>query len=175
MGIGTLRRYHKPLTVAGAGESSAPAEGTIDSAAEAEAAAQANAENLALNQQEQANAANERPNTTADNAEGAQGEAESVNPIVQEAGGQEAGNEPATVPVHPKGIESENGAEHDEITQGTPVTPGNPHGGLDVPTRQGSTDSWIAYAQADESGAPFDLTKRTGLRDDLAAHYLGAG
>ncbi len=47
------------------------------------------------------------------------------------------------------------------------------HGDLERPAQTASTDAWVAYATADPDGAPFDLTARAGLRDDIAKHYLG--
>lgn len=88
MGIGSLRRYHKPVEQA---EAPDVAPGITDTPAEADAAAEANAQQIADEQQQQADAAN------ADET-GAQ----SVAPIIQEAGGVEdnpAEPEPPTVPV----------------------------------------------------------------------------
>lgn len=47
------------------------------------------------------------------------------------------------------------------------------HGDLERPAKTASTAAWIDYAKADPKGAPFDLTERPGLRDAIAAHYLG--
>lgn len=177
MGIGSLRRYHKPLETSGAA-TAAPEAGPTETAEEVEAARLVNEAKLAAEQQAQADAAN------ADKT-GAQ----SVNPIVQEAGGVEdnpANTVPATIPTHPEGVESENGAEHDEVNVGTPVTPGTPegereqaeainadttHGDLDQPNRGSSKQLWIDYTAADPAGAPEGYESLT--RDQLAELYLG--
>lgn len=197
MGIGSLRRYHKPLTNGAAVEAAPEVEpGTTQTPEEVEAARLANEAKLAEEQQAQADAANEHPNTIAadENAGGAP--AESVNPIVQEAGGVEAVNPddpfPATIPVHPEGVEGENGAEAEDVEVSIPVVAGTPegaeaqqealeqheentdHGSVKRPTAQGSTAAWVAYAEADPVAHGLDLTPRTGLRDVIADHYLGA-
>lgn len=179
MGIGSLRRYHKPLTNAGAStDAPAVASGPTETAEEVEAARLANEAKLAAEQQAQADAANA-------DATGAQ----SVNPIVQEAGGVEdnpANPIPATIPAQPAGVESENGAEHDEVKVGTPVTPGTPegeqeqaeaiaadtkHGDLERPNRGSSKQHWLDYAKADGGGVPEGIEELT--RDQLAELYLG--
>lgn len=179
MGIGSLRRYHKPLVTEGAA-TVAPevAAGPTETAEEAEAARLANEAKLAAEQQAQADAAN--ADTTG---------AQSVNPIVQEAGGVEdnpANTIPATIPTEPPGVESENGAEHDEVEVGTPVTPGTPegeqaqaeaieadikHGDLDRPNRGSSKQLWLDYTAADPGGVPEGYEALS--RDQLAELYLG--
>lgn len=49
---------------------------------------------------------------------------------------------------------------------------GATHGGLEQPKASASTADWVAYAENDPNGAPFDLAARPGLRDDIAAHYI---
>lgn len=71
-----------------------------------------------------------------------------------------------------KGGEETGAPESVKLEGNTPAAPPK-HGDLDQPARTASTDAWIAYAELDPSGIPFDLTKRTGLRDEIAAHYLG--
>lgn len=180
MGIGSLRRYHKPLTSTGAADKAAPVVGSgpTETPEEAKAAAEANAAKLAQEQQAQADAAN------AD-----QTGAQSVNPIVQEAGGVEdnpANSIPPTIPAHAPGVESEAGAEHEEIEVGTPVTPGTPegeqeqaeaiaadtkHGELERPNRGSSKQAWLDYTAADPGGVPEGYADLN--RDQLAELYLG--
>lgn len=175
MGAGTLRRYHKPQAST---EAPAVEPGPTETPEEAEAARLANEAKLAAEQQAQADAAN--ADTTG---------AQSVNPIVQEAGGVEdnpANSIPATIPTLPAGEESENGAEHEEVVVGTPVTPGTlegeqaqadaiaadtKHGDLDQPNRGSSKQLWLEYTAADPAGSPEGYE---GLsRDQLAELYLG--
>lgn len=196
MGIGSLRRYHKPRT-----ETTAPEvePGTTETTEEAAAAAAANEAKLAAEQAAQAEAANSHPDGTAANEEGTadNGAADSVHPIIQEAGGEEEHKpgEPApTIPTHEPGVESENGAQHDEIENGTPVTPGTPegeqeqaeaaaeaaaevepestkHGELERPNRGSSKALWLAYTEADPGGVPEGVEELS--RDELAELYLG--
>jgi hypothetical protein len=186
MGIGTLRRYHKPLDNAGVSqEAPAVAPGITDTEAEAAAAAEANAAKLAAEQAAQADRANA-------DEDGAQ----SVHPIVQEAGGVEdnPATGPATIPAHPEGVESENGTEHEEVQTGVPVTPGTAEGEAAnaeateqaqeaeqaaaaeaFPSRGASTADWVAFAESHpDPSRPLDLSPRTGLRDEIATYYLGA-
>lgn len=43
------------------------------------------------------------------------------------------------------------------------------------PARSAKTADWVAYAEANPTDPPIDLTERKGLRDEIAAHYLGEG
>lgn len=43
------------------------------------------------------------------------------------------------------------------------------------PARSAKTADWVAYAEANPTEPPIDLTERKGLRDEIAAHYLGEG
>jgi hypothetical protein len=47
------------------------------------------------------------------------------------------------------------------------------HGDLYRPARQHSTDAWVDYAKADPKYDGPSLEARTGLRDEIATHYLG--
>lgn len=148
MGIGSLRRYHKPLTTEGASpEAPEVAPGATDTEAEARAAAEATEAKLAQEQAEQAEAANTHPNTTADDAED-QGEgdtgqeqapAESVNDVIQEAGAE--------------------------------AEPDTKHGELERPNRGSSKALWAEYADADPSAVKGWTEGMT--RDQIVAHYLG--
>lgn len=44
---------------------------------------------------------------------------------------------------------------------------------LDYPARSAKTAEWVAFAEKHPTDPPLDLTPRTGLRDAIAAHYLG--
>lgn len=57
---------------------------------------------------------------------------------------------------------------------GTAPEPDTKHGEIERPARTASTAAWVAYAEADPNGKPFALEARTGLRDEIATHYLGA-
>lgn len=43
------------------------------------------------------------------------------------------------------------------------------------PARSAKTADWVEYAEANPTDPPIDLTERKGLRDEIAAHYLGEG
>lgn len=43
------------------------------------------------------------------------------------------------------------------------------------PARSAKTAAWVEYAEANPTDPPIDLTERKGLRDEIAAHYLGEG
>lgn len=111
-----------------------------------------------------------------------QAPAQSVNPIIQEAGGVQSG--PAsTIPTEAPGVESEAGAEAAEVVVNEAVTveagevvagdntPSTKHGELERPTRFGSKLNWLAYVAADPSGAPEGYEALN--RDQLAELYLG--
>lgn len=178
MGIGTLRRYHKPLTEEATPEAASSVEGTIDSAEEAQAAAEVNEAKLAEEQSAQADAANEHPDTTADKAEDADGSgADSVNPTIQEAGGVEENPAEPDAPVVP-------------VTSTPSETPGNTvvtEGDLSVAepinldklqteradrakaaglNRGSSLVKWQTFAG--------DEVAPDASRDEIALHYLGA-
>lgn len=65
-------------------------------------------------------------------------------------------------------------AEQVEADKAAALEESTKHGELERPTRSASGDTWIAYAKADPEGEPFDLTPRSGLRDEIADHYLGS-
>lgn len=136
MGITSLRRYHQDRTDKVSGPEVEP--GETETHDEAHAAELASLAALGEDQQEQAEAANEVG--TGSQAQPTGETAESVHPVIQEAGAE----------VSTK------------------------HGDLERPGSSGSTADWVAYAQADPNGAPLDLTARPGLRDAIAAHYLGS-
>lgn len=157
MGIGTLRRYHKPLTSEGVGSSSVPGAGAgAPSPDELEAAVLAAHEALA-----KARDASEAANTASFDAPDDEALAKAAADAADEAQAAQLTLENAQ-----KALDEDAAAREEAAKLATK------HGDLDRPARLGSTDAWIAYAKADSAGAPFDLTKRTGLRDEIAAHYL---
>jgi hypothetical protein len=161
MGIGTLRRYHKPVEPKEAPEVDP---GTIDSESEREAAAEANAQQIAEEQQAQVELANAE-----------EGGAESVAPIIQDAGATEIGDETPTVPVAREESDVPGDVSvvtADDLTVSTPVHTDEDEvkarreeaeaAGLN---RGSSTKLWTAF-----DGGRSGHTKR----DEIAEHYLGA-
>lgn len=43
----------------------------------------------------------------------------------------------------------------------------------ETPARSAKTIEWVEYAEANPTDPPIDLEPRKGLRDEIAAHYLG--
>jgi len=131
-------------------------------------------------------------NTTAGSPNTSDDQADSTDAIPTGVAGVNPGNEPGTSGTDgngqdeggPKaseldGVAAANGVtpaansqEVEEVATATPEV-STKHGDLERPGKTASTDDWVAYAQADPEGEPFDLTPRTGLRDDIAKHYLG--
>lgn len=156
MGIGSLRRYHKPLTTEGASpEAPEVAPGITDTEAEARAAAEATEAKLAQEQAEQAEAANSHPNTTADDAEDKDEDADS--------GDQDDSSDEEQPPAESVNeVIQEAGAEAADDTK---------HGDLERPNRGSSKAIWAEYGEADPSAVKGWTEGMT--RDQLAAHYLG--
>lgn len=75
-------------------------------------------------------------------------------------------------------VEQEAAAKVEAIQQGIDEAEAaaTKHGDLERPTRGASTAVWVEYATADPHADTngLDLTARTGLRDEIATHYLGA-
>lgn len=164
MGIGTLRRYHKPLTSAGVG-SSGPADAGKGQDKPTEL------EQAVLDAQtalDAARTASEEANTAAF-ADTANEELEATREAkAEEARLAQVALEEAQLALDEFTLATQLKAEADAKA----AAEATKHGELEQPLRMGSTDLWIAYAAADPAGPPFDLTKRTGLRDEIAAHYL---
>ena len=116
----------------------------------------------------------------------------------REAAGRK--NPAAARPVveQPKGIEAELRAEVDRLTaanesiktqaakwkdeaDGDESAEEQPEANADggdlpePPARSAKTAEWVEYAEANPTDPPIDLTERKGLRDEIAAHYLGEG
>lgn len=178
-----LRRYHKPLTSAGVG-SSGPAD-----AGEGEPEPTELEQAVLTAQEELATArdASEAANTRAFNATPAEAEelAYVASQLAEEAQAKQEALEAAqqaldesTLPDDLRAAaEAQAAAETAANAEGegtTVETPSTTHGDLTLPLRMASTADWIAYANADPSGPPFDVTPVTGLRDKIAAHYLDA-
>lgn len=186
MGIGTLRRYHKPVEQEAAPEVEP---GPTPTPEEAEAAALANAAKIQAEQEAQAAAANAHPNGQADGT-GVEGQAaESVNPAIQEQGGEEAGDEHAQIPVAEQPSPTPGDVSvvtEGEIVVGEPVhladeaaaqAAANERAeaaGAAGLNRGSSTALWQAFAaERIKGGESLPFNPAEANRDAIASWYLG--